>query len=146
MISIAPFQGRQGGVRACSGQSRADDYRNGMLAHDPLEEGQTIHPRHLDVEGDDVGYLLFDALDRRVGIGRHAHDFNLGVRLQDYFQDLADRRRIIDDQYFELTRRFHIFVGRTPWPAADPLVGLLELPRAGPGGPARTRASALPLS
>ena len=37
-------------------------------------------------------------------------------------------------------------VGRPPWSAADPLVGLLDrnykLDGAGPGGPARTRGSA----
>jgi len=45
-----------------------------------------------------------------------------------------------------LTRTNERKVGRTPWSAADALVGLLRVwvtaEGAGPGGPARTRGSA----
>ena len=48
---------------------------------------------------------------------------------------------VLQDPDF-LARRDDFVVGRAPWPAADPLVGLLGRRKSRTRGPARTRASA----
>jgi hypothetical protein len=47
-----------------------------MLRHQFAEEGQTVHARHLDIEGDHVGHFFADAFGGGKRIGGGAHDFD----------------------------------------------------------------------
>ena len=99
MMSTAPYSSAlQRGLRALLGQARTHHHRDGVLAHDLLEEGDAVHPRHLDVEGDDVRHLLADPFGGHEGIGGRRHDLDLGSEDRIFGQGLADHRRVVDDE------------------------------------------------
>ena len=70
-----------------------------MLLHDAVEEGQPVHPGHLDVEDDDVRDLLRDLLGGDQGIGGGPHDLELGVTRQYLPQYLPNGGRVIHDEH-----------------------------------------------
>ncbi len=97
-IHGAVFQRLQRSLRAFLGQTGTNDHRDGMLAHDLLQEGEPIHARHLDIQGDDVrrsGLYSFGGHER---IGSSADHFDVRVRRQDIAERLPDHGGIVHDQ------------------------------------------------
>ena len=72
-----------------------------MLGHQFAQKGQTIHARHLDIQGYHVRLLLCHPLRGQKGVGRTADNFYSGVFREDGGQGLADNSRVIDDQYLD---------------------------------------------
>ena len=60
-------------------ERRHHDHGRRPERHDLMQEGESVHLRHLDVEGDDVGIQRFDAFARDVGIGGGADDLDVGI-------------------------------------------------------------------
>ncbi len=96
------FHGLDQRVRAFLGKARADDDRDGALRHELAQEGDAIHARQFDVEEDDVGHFVADALDGDIGIGSRRHDFELGVGRNDLAQRHAHRGAVVHDQDSDL--------------------------------------------
>ncbi len=84
--------GAGGGVR------RHHDDRRRPQPHDLFEEGQAVHPRHLDVERHDVGIELADHRPRLDRGGGGADHLDLRIAAQQRGDDAAHRRRIVDDE------------------------------------------------
>ncbi len=89
------------------GLGRADDHRERLLRHDLSQEGQAVHARHFEIEDDDVRDLLLDPARGDERIGRGTQDFDVGRRLQDAAQGLADGGRVVDDEDADRSRRTH---------------------------------------
>ncbi|BCU07002.1 hypothetical protein Atep_16790 [Allochromatium tepidum] len=87
-----------GDLGALLGQGRADDDRRRPLGHEPAQEGQAIHARHLDVEHDDVGPLLLHQLARKQRVARRAHDLDAGDARELFGEYLPHHRRVVHDQ------------------------------------------------
>ena len=104
-IHRAQFQRPEGDVGALAGQGRHHHHRHRPETHQLFQELDAVHPRHLDVEGQNVGreHLDLVAGDDRVDGG--ADHFEFGVGRENVGQQLADDRRIIDDQHPDAARR-----------------------------------------
>lgn len=89
-IDRAPAEGlkcaRAGGLAL----GADDDGGDGMEEHEAAQEGETVHARHLEVEGDDVGTEGEDLIAGDVGIGRGGDDFDVGLAGDGLGEDLAD--------------------------------------------------------
>ncbi len=97
-------QRRESRIRTGSGQRRTDHHRNRVLAHNLIQKRQAVHARHLDIQRDDVRCYFLDARYRGIRVRSDAHHVDLRIRLQDFLQCLADRGRIVHDQYFHFAR------------------------------------------
>ena len=86
------------GVGTILGQRRDHHDRHGPHAHQPFEELDAVHARHLHVERQHVGIERLDLLARDDRVGRGAHDLEVGVARQDAGQHLAHECRIVDDE------------------------------------------------
>ncbi len=69
-----------------------------MLAHDLLQEGQTVHAGHLDIERDYVRHLFADPLGGDERIAGGADHLDSRIRGQDLAQRAAHHRGIVDDE------------------------------------------------
>ena len=69
-----------------------------MQPHEALEKRQTVHARHLNVQGEDVGVERLDFFAGDVGILRRTHHFQIVVALDELGQHLAHQRRVIHDK------------------------------------------------
>jgi hypothetical protein len=92
------FQGLEGALRSFLDQTGTDNDRDGMLDHDFLQEGETIHARHFDVEGNDIGNLFGDAFGGYERIGRGGHHLNTGIAGEHVAESLANDGGIVDDE------------------------------------------------
>jgi hypothetical protein len=63
-----------------------------------LEGGDAVHLRHLDIEGDDVGGVGAQPLDRLGAIALRAHHLDLGVAGKGVAHRGAEHPAVIDDQ------------------------------------------------
>ena len=84
---------------ALLGERGAHHHRHRALAHQLAQEGDAVHPRHLDVEGDDVGHLALDAAGGGEGIGGGGDHLDAGVLLEDRLHRLAHGGAVIDNQH-----------------------------------------------
>ena len=89
------------------GQGRADDHRERLLRHDLPQEGQSVHAGHLEIEDDDVRDLLLDPAGGDERIGGRSQDLDVGRRLQDAAQGLADGGRVVDHEDADRSGRAH---------------------------------------
>ena len=62
------------------------------------QELLAVHPRHVDVERDDIGAERDDPVARFERITGFADDLQIGRGLEEPAQDLAERARVVDDQ------------------------------------------------
>ena len=101
----AEFQRLQRGLAGWLGQRTDDDRRHGMKVHQLLQEGEPVHARHFDVQGQHVGLERKDLVAGHVRIGRGADHFDVRLSRQGLGQDLAHDGGIVDDQnaYFAAT-------------------------------------------
>lgn len=81
------------------GEGADDDDRHGLVAHEGLEKGDSVHAGHFDVEGEDVGAELADFFASDVGIDRGADHFDVGVGGQPVAERLTSQRRVVDDEH-----------------------------------------------
>ena len=101
------FQGLKQGLRPRLGQGRTHHHRDRPLGHQLAQEGDAVHARHLDVEGDDVRNFLGNALGGDERIGRDADHLDLRIGFQDRRQGLPNRGRVINDQNADLVGGAH---------------------------------------
>lgn len=94
-VDRATLQSTKGNVAVGAGQSGADHDRDGIFAHDLAQEGQTVHPRHLDVEQDDVGPARGHFLhgDQWIGGRDHVH----ALRAEHGADHLPHHCGVVDD-------------------------------------------------
>ena len=72
-----------------------------------LQEGQTIHARHLDIEGDHVRHLFADPVGRHKGIAGRADHFDFRIGLE------STSLRVWRTTAESSTIRTRIFCGRS---------------------------------
>ena len=65
MLTAPHSMARMAVAQPSSVEAGAHHHRNGMLRHDLLKEGQAVHARHFDVQGDDVRDLGLPSFRRR---------------------------------------------------------------------------------
>ena len=92
-----------------------DDDRNRLMLHQVPQEGQAVHFRHLDVQGDDIRAVLRDELTCAEGVGGLSNDLDVGLSSQSAGQHPSAGGRVVDDQHagFSLGRHHQPFDGRT---------------------------------
>src|SRR5262249_59858544 len=78
-----------------------DDRRHAIDSHG-LHDGETVHPRHPNVQKDEILANLFDRLDGLGSLGTFADDRGVCVACQQIANPLACERLIVDDQDTEL--------------------------------------------
>ena len=64
---------------------------------DQFEDLEAVELRHMNVEEEQVGLELRNHLDGFKSIGALAHDFNFGMALQQFAQELAGKFFVLDD-------------------------------------------------
>ena len=84
----------------CSSVSERRDHHYGhrVAPHQLLQKGESIHPRHFDIQGEDIWVKLLDLFPRSVRIACRADDFEHRIGIDDSGQQLAHQGRIINDQ------------------------------------------------
>ena len=97
-VDGADAQRLDAGGRALLRQRADDDGRNRMVLHQLAQEAEAVHARHLDVERDDVGLELQDHVPRDVRIGGAADHLDVVVLAQGVAEQLADDRRVVDEE------------------------------------------------
>ena len=98
----------------------------GLLGHEPLEGLEAAEPRHLDVEGDDVGPQLAGLLEALLAVGGDAHHLDVRRRRR------ASARRALRTKAESSTTRTRI--RRLPvMRAAPPASGTRWPPGSGSG-------------
>src|SRR4051794_13895839 len=62
----------------------ARDYQNGnrAIGHDLFHGGQTVDPRHLQIDDDQVRIVPFEKLQHRSAVARFSDDLDIPVLLQ----------------------------------------------------------------
>jgi hypothetical protein len=78
-VDRAGLQGLEQGLRPRLGQRRTHHHRHRVLGHQLAQEGDAVHARHLDVQGDDVGDLLANALGGHERVGGDADHLDLRI-------------------------------------------------------------------
>ncbi len=68
------------------------------MVDEVLEDGEAVEARHLDVEEDDVGLVLFDELDGFNAVGAFGEDFDVADGLEQVLQLFAGQLLIVDDE------------------------------------------------
>ena len=81
-----------------------DHFRQARHAHSG-QHPKAIHFRHLNVEKDEVGLVLFNRFDCRAPIAAFANDLEVGFRFEKRAQPLAGQRFVINDQRADLHGR-----------------------------------------
>jgi hypothetical protein len=79
-------------------QRRHDDDGDGAGGHDLLEERQPVHPRHLEVERDDVGVGHTQQVPGRERVFRHADDLDRAVFGEVFCERVPDGHGVVHDQ------------------------------------------------
>src|SRR5229473_1386113 len=74
------------------------DHRQRRAAHNQAQRFHSVHPRHFQVECDDVGMKLLDFLQREGAVHRRTHHFDGWVALENRGDELAHQCGIIDDE------------------------------------------------
>ena len=80
------------------------NHRRRKIHHQPAQEGEAVHDRHLQIERDGIGTILHHLLDPILPIHRRRHHRNARVGLQHPTDRHAVVRGVIDDQNAERRR------------------------------------------
>ena len=83
-------------------ERRADHDRDRALGHDLAQEGQAVHPRHLEVEHDHVRAVVGYLAHGDEGVGGPSTWQPRGLRAQDRRQRLADDRRVVHHEHLDV--------------------------------------------
>ncbi|MPL90517.1 hypothetical protein SDC9_36569 [bioreactor metagenome] len=86
-------------ARALLRLARYHHHRQRAQPHQLFEEGEPVHPRHLDIERQHIGLQRLDQVARLVGVGGLAHDLEPRIGPQHRPDQAADRRRVVHDQH-----------------------------------------------
>ena len=90
----------------------------GYWGHQSLKELQSVHPGHLDIEGQDIRLLVHDEVPGRIDIGSGADDFDSGIGRKSASQDIPREGGVVNDQYFNRISHSYLFLytaGRIYW-------------------------------
>jgi hypothetical protein len=79
IVDCAQTESAQSCLRASFGERGNHDHGHGMAAHKLFEEGQAIHARHLDIEGQHIGMESLDFFPGSKGVTRGPDNFELRV-------------------------------------------------------------------
>jgi hypothetical protein len=80
-----------------------------------VQERESIHLGHLDIECQDVGIEILDLVARDVGIACDADHLDLGIGIEHVAQNAADQRGIVDDEHADfLTFCAHVNSSTSP--------------------------------
>ena len=123
-VDGAGLEGIEGHLRAGLGQGADHHHWHRMVLHQDPQEGQPIHPRHLEVERDHVGGEPHDLLAGYVGIAGRSHHLDPGVEIEAIGDRLPHECRIVDDEHAEFLLGRRDAHGRPGWKRS---------PRAGRG-------------
>src|SRR6202166_1532939 len=77
------------------------NYRDRRALHDQPQRFHTIHARHFQVEGNDVGAQLLDFFQGEGPVHGGAHHFDGGVARQNCRDELAHQRGVVNDENFD---------------------------------------------
>ena len=69
-----------------------------MLTHNLLKEYDPIHPRHFQIEGDDIGRCSTDNARGGKCIRRRPHDIEIGIALYNSPEGLTNQGGIVNNQ------------------------------------------------
>ncbi len=76
-----------------------DEHEQGRVdVHQPLDHRETVEPRHLDVEEDEIGLVGLDLPDGLAAVGGGRDHVDVFMGLQPQLQPLR-RQRFVIDQY-----------------------------------------------
>ena len=82
--------------------ARDDDHRQRALGHQQAQEGEAVHLRHLEVEGDDVRQQVEGLAQRLLAVRGAADDLDHRVRLEHRADRLPVVGRVVDDEHPDL--------------------------------------------
>ena len=86
-------------LAALLGEAAHDHGAHGVGRHQPAQELDAVHARHLHVERDNPGIVPDDEVAGLPGVTRGADDLEAGVAGQPFAEHLAGDRRVVDDQH-----------------------------------------------
>ena len=100
-VDGAGFEGIKRHLRAGLGQGADHHHRHRMMLHEDPQEGQPVHPRHLEVEREHVGGEPHDLLAGHIGIARRSHHLDPRIEVERVCDRLPHECRIVDDKHAE---------------------------------------------
>ncbi len=83
---------------AVAGPRRHRDHRRRQIDHQPAEEGEAVHDRHLEVERDHVRPMLHHLLDAVLAVDGRGDDLDAPIRLEHPREGHAVVGRVVDDE------------------------------------------------
>jgi hypothetical protein len=69
------------------------------MVSENLEEGQSVHARHLKVQSDNIRLKGEDLVARHIGIAGIPHDLDLGISGEGGTNGTTSQCRIVHDQH-----------------------------------------------
>jgi hypothetical protein len=93
----------------------ADDHdgRHGGIFLEEAQEGESVHARHLEIEGEDVGQEFGHFLLRDEGIVGGSDDLDFWVQRERVGDGFPDEGGIVDDEHFDF-----VWGGHGKWVSA----------------------------
>ncbi len=105
-IDCAAFEAREREIRPLDRVTAEDDDGRRPFAHDVPERFETVHVRHVEIEGDAVGPELRDALESRAAVFAFPDDFDPGIAFERLDDHRPDERGILSDDDSDLAPVF----------------------------------------
>ena len=96
-------------LAAIGAQGRANHSRNRVLGHDLTQKGQPIHAWHFDVQQEHVRPVFTEDGRGDQGVGRTAHQFDLGRVGQQMGNGLPHHRRVIHHINLDSSHQVSLF-------------------------------------
>jgi hypothetical protein len=84
-----------------------EDERGHPVGADALDDLEAAEAGHLDVEEDEVGGVLDDALDGRGAVFALAEELDVGPRAERQAEAVARERLVVDDEHAQGRRGAH---------------------------------------
>ena len=106
-VDRAELERAQRDLGAALGQRRDHHHRHRPQPHQPGQEIEAVHARHLDVERDHVGREFADHLARDQRVAGRADAFHVALAVDDFGEQAAHQRRIVDHHHADLFHPVH---------------------------------------
>jgi hypothetical protein len=98
-VDGAKFQSAQCKFGASLRKRADDDHRHGPVFLEDFEESQSVHARHLDIQGQHIGFQLQNHVARHIRVAGGAHHLNFRVLRQRVRNHSADDGGIVHDEH-----------------------------------------------